>query len=189
MKRHTILILLVFLMLAGSAFSQFAAQKVLDVEVKSSQNAFLPGEPFEIAVILNIEPGLHINSHTPGSEFFIPTTVTFDSMPNVTFSIPVYPKALLKAFPFSEEKISVYDKQVVVVTRITPAPQIDSDALQITGTVSYQGCNDNVCFPPGEEIFTLNLAMLASGTPIEKINQQYFSSVIVDESVDQQDTF
>ena len=189
MNRKPSLIFLILLIFAATGFSQFGAQKVLDVDVKSSQNAVVHGEPFDIAVILNIEPGLHINSHTPGSEFFIPTTVTFDSLQGVTFSMPVYPKALMKAFPFSEEKISVYDEQVVIVTRVNTAPGIDTEVLKISGKVSYQGCNDNVCFPPAEDGFQTDLAVVAPGTSVEKINQEYFSSVIADETVDSQDQF
>ncbi|MBN2411827.1 thioredoxin fold domain-containing protein [candidate division KSB1 bacterium] len=177
MNRKTSLLLLFIFIISTGVFSQFGAKKVLDVEVKSSQNAVVPGEPFMIAVILNIEPGLHINSHTPGSDFFIPTIVTFDSLKDVEFSVPVYPKALLKAFPFSEEKISVYDKQVVIVSRVTTKPEYAAGTIKISGKVSYQGCDDNVCFPPGDEFFEINLDVVPSGTQVEKINQQYFSSV------------
>jgi len=189
MSRNASLIVLVVFILATSGFSQFGDQKVLDVNVSSSQNKIVVGEPFEIAVILNIEPGIHINSHTPGNDFFIPTVVAFDSLQNVFFSVPVYPKAMLKSFPFSEEKISVYDKQVVIVSRVTTTAEYNTGPMKITGKVSYQGCNDNVCFPPAEKKFAINLTVVPTGTDIEKINQQYFSSVIVDENVEQQEQF
>jgi len=189
MSRNASLIVLVVFILATSGFSQFGDQKVLDVNVSSSQNKIVVGEPFEIAVILNIEPGIHINSHTPGNDFFIPTVVAFDSLQNVFFSVPVYPKAMLKSFPFSEEKISVYDKQVVIVSRVTTTAEYNTGPMKITGKVSYQCCNDNVCFPPAEKKFAINLTVVPTGTDIEKINQQYFSSVIVDENVEQQEQF
>ncbi len=168
------------LLFAVNGFAQFGPDKILEASAYSSQSAVVPGGEFDIAIVLDIEDELHINSHTPSGEYYIPTVVALDSLPGMDFSTPVYPPHELKAFSFSDEKIAVYEGKVVIVTHVTTASTLETGKLTVKGQVSYQGCNDTMCFAPGEEAFTVEIEVVPAGTPVEKINQDYFAGVIAD---------
>ncbi len=177
MKSLWIPILLLF---AVNGLAQFGPDKILEASAYSSQSAVVPGGEFDIAIVLDIEEELHINSHTPSGEFFIPTVVTLDSLSGLEFNTPVYPPHELKAFSFSDERIAVYEGKVVIVTHVATASSLETGKLTVKGQVSYQGCNDTMCFAPGEEDFTVEVEVVPAGTPVEKINQGYFAGVIAE---------
>jgi thiol:disulfide interchange protein DsbD len=167
------IMLIALLLVALPAFSQFDVN-VLDVSVASSQDKIVQGQEFKLAIILDIKPTLHINSNKPLSEFFIPTEVTFNSLSNLSFGQPVFPAPELKTFSFSDEKVAIYEGTVVVVVPVSTSPSLELAPQTITGKVSYQGCDDNVCFAPGEESFEIVLDVVAAGTEVEAQNAELF---------------
>lgn len=93
----------------------------------------------------HIQPGYHINSHTPKSEFLIPTKLVFDSSHDVSLAPPTYPKGTEFSFSFDpKEKLDVYAGNFTVGTRITAK----AGQHVVRGTLHYQACNHAACFPP-----------------------------------------
>ncbi len=167
------LIFLAFLLITVPAFSQFDVN-VLDVSVAASQEKIVQGDEFKLAILLDIQPTLHINSNKPLSEFFIPTEISFNAVSNLSFGQPIYPAPKLKTFAFSDEKVAIYEGKVVVVVPVSTSPDLALAPQTITGKVSYQGCDDNVCFAPGEESFEIVLDVVAAGTTVQQQNAELF---------------
>ncbi|MBN1467007.1 thioredoxin fold domain-containing protein [candidate division KSB1 bacterium] len=162
-------------LLTVSAVAQLSTPaKILDVQVASSQDKIIQGTEFKLAIILNIEPTMHINSNNPG-EFFIPTEIKFTPTRNLSFGQPQFPPPTLKAFSFSEEKLSIYDGKVVIVVPVSTSPALELSPQTIKGAVSYQGCTDNVCFAPEEQPFEIVLEVVAPGTAVQPLHPDYFS--------------
>ena len=59
-----------------------------EVAVKASSTAVAPKD---LELRFTIQQGLHINSHSPHSEFLIPTTLTLDKTPGVEIAKVEYP--------------------------------------------------------------------------------------------------
>lgn len=175
MKRYLSIILL--LVIVTSSFAQFGLErKVISVDVLPSRDKVVAGGEFQLAIHIEVAEGLHINSATPKEEFQIPTVVKFEPKINTSFGRPVFPEAELKSFSFSEDKIPVYEGDVYVYVTISTSPSLSTEEpLVVRGSVSYQGCDDAVCFPPGEETFSLSLPVVAAGTPVEALHQDIFA--------------
>lgn len=177
MKKLTFSLILILLSISV-CFSQFGLdKKVLSIEVLPSQNKVIVGQEFQIAVSITIENGLHINSESPKEEFQIPTVVKFESVEFLSFGKPLFPEAELKTFSFSEEKIPVFENNIYVFSTISTSPNLPTGLLKIKGNVSYQGCDDTVCFPPGEESFELEIEVVSVGTPVLNTNDDIFSKL------------
>ncbi len=180
---------LMLLLIAVPGFSQLGMdQDILDVKAVASQDKIVQGEELKIAIILEIKPTLHINSNKPLSEFFIPTEITFDPVMNISFGQPIFPAPELKSFAFSEDKVSIYEGTVVVIVPVSTSPNLALKTHTITGKVAYQGCNDTVCFAPGEKSFELVIDVVAAGTTVQSTNSDYFVEVETEtpQTVDEQ---
>lgn len=173
----TLFFLSVILLIAfSSVYSQLTKPQILTVQAYSSQDKIIPGSSFDLAVVLQIDPEYHINSHTPADEFFIPTVVSFSPLQGLLFAESVYPQAKLMKFAFSQDNVSVYSGEVVIKTQVTAQPDIAVGSTTITGQVSYQGCNDAVCFAPVTETFSLQLPVVTDGSAVVALNTEYFAS-------------
>ena len=107
------------------------------------------GGSFQLAVVLKIRPGFHINARKPSAEYLIPTDLHanlpagFKSVGEVC-----YPKGELKTFAFSKTPLRVYQDKVVL--RVPLAAQSDAPlgAQHIPLKLRYQACSNEVCLPP-----------------------------------------
>jgi hypothetical protein len=92
-----------------------------------------------------INPGMHINSHTPREKSFIPTQLIVAEPPGLNISAVDFPPGTdfaLAAAP--QDKISVYTGEFVLRAHITAEP---GDHM-FAGALRYQACDTNSCYPP-----------------------------------------
>jgi len=54
------------------------SRRVVSLEAYPSVDGVRVGDPFQVAVVLAIQPGYHINAHVPSLEYLIPTRLTFE---------------------------------------------------------------------------------------------------------------
>ncbi len=176
MKTAWVVLFNIIVIATGTVFGQLdSPEDILSVELLPSQEKIVQGEPIDVAVKLEINSGLHINSHQPTSDFYIPTDVSFEPMEGFSFGKPRFPDGEMKMFSFTEEKISVYENTVYIFVTVSMAPFITIEPKTIKGSVSYQGCNDNMCFPPGEQLFELTLDVAKSSATVQPVNEDIFA--------------
>ena len=122
------------------------------VAVKASIPAAAPNS---VELRFTIQQGLHINSHTPHSEFLIPTTLTLDKTPGVEDAKVEYPKGVDYHFEFSpKEALSVYTGEFAVVVRL----HARAGHYAMHGQLRYQACDNKACNPPQTLPVRLDLA-------------------------------
>src|ERR1035437_6092171 len=98
------------------------------------------GKPTTIALHFLIEPGLHINSHTPRQEELIPTPLTIPAGSGVRLDGVVYPPGADFTLPLDPTtKLSVYSGEFIIQARIVAAP---GDHL-VEARLRYQACDNN----------------------------------------------
>lgn len=115
--------------------------------VSSPQVAVKASSPAakDVELRFTIEQGLHINSHTPHSEFLIPTTLTLDKTPGVEVAKIDYPQGLDYHFQFSpKDALSVYTGEFAVVVRV----RARAGHYAMHGQLRYQACDNKSCNPP-----------------------------------------
>lgn len=103
------------------------------------------GKSASVELHFRIAQGLHIQSHTPRDEDFIPTEFSIPAGSGVRLDAATYPPAsdiTLAGDP--KTKLSVYTGEFVLQARITATP---GDHL-VQAKLHYQACDQTQCMPP-----------------------------------------
>jgi len=165
-----------FLLLTCFALTFLAARVIADEQPKPVEariladvSAVSPGEPFEIAVLLELEPHWHVYWKNPGDSG-LPTSVVFSLPEGFTSSALSWPvPGILKGAGGVTDY--GYEDSLLLSVRITPPPDIKPGTVaRITARVSWVSCRD-ICIPGRTE---LTLDMPVSKTS-ELVNPELFS--------------
>jgi uncharacterized protein YcnI len=107
------------------------------------------GKSFEIAVVVEIAKGFHMNSHKPTDPYLIATTLTPQLPAGFDLADTIYPEGHQEKFSFSPNKpLNVYTGKVVLRLKLTAHPDAALGATTIPITLRYQACNDTTCLQP-----------------------------------------
>ena len=115
---------------------------------------FTPGKTVRATVVLSLPGGLHANSHNPGGEYSVPTTVRA-SAKDVRIGAVSYPRGRNRKFEFSSDTINVYEGRTSFGFNITVPATYTGKSLRVNVTVKYQACTNEVCYPPKSKQVTL----------------------------------
>jgi hypothetical protein len=92
-----------------------------------------------------VDDGFHVNSHTPKSEWLIPTQIALQPASGVKMGEAVYPVGTEYSFSFDpKEKLDVYTGEFVVKVPVVAA----AGEHAVTGSLRYQACDHAACYPP-----------------------------------------
>ena len=116
------------------------------------------GKPFRIALRLTPAAGIHV--YAPGNPNYIPVAIEIAPTAGVKASAPAFPPGEDLFFGPLKESVKVYSAPFVVTLPVTLDPKMvkAGDPL-IRGKVSYQACDDRVCFPPQSAPFEARLSL------------------------------
>lgn len=147
----------VALILAASvATAQKLPLQASSVESKKSQAVqFLFPEQVSVAagkdavvdLHFKVNAGMHINSHEPRERSLIATRLIVTEIPGMKIGPVEFPAGsdyALAAMP--KDKLSVYSGEFVVRAHI----QATAGQHMFEGTLRYQACDTNSCYPPRE---------------------------------------
>ncbi|HYP26190.1 MAG TPA: protein-disulfide reductase DsbD N-terminal domain-containing protein [Blastocatellia bacterium] len=129
------------------AFAQSSA-KVVKVKPEQSVYKVKQGSAFQVAVVIDIDGGYHINSNKPAEDFLIPTSLKIQALPGLRANTVRYPKAKVQKFPFSETPMSVYEGRAVLRFTARALPSLSPGSHTIKGKLTVQACNDQACLRP-----------------------------------------
>ncbi len=161
--------LLVVLCLLSIALPASFAQQVKDV-ISWKYDAKKTGDStFDVTVTANIKPGWHIFTTTPGGDGMqVPTQVKFNKNANVKLvgKLTNNGKAVNEEIKELEYTIQYYMGKVTYTQKV-----IASANTTLSGGVTYQVCNDQMCLNPPPENFKIKLEGLAT-TAVEDTTSQ-----------------
>ena len=103
----------------------------------------------EVTLLLDVTPDPDVHVYAPGAKDFVQTRLTLSPQGRLTIGKPVYPKAELVLDPVLNERIPEYTKTFRIAQPVTLGPAVRSrQDLTISGVLSYQACDDKLCYPP-----------------------------------------
>jgi thiol:disulfide interchange protein len=176
MKR--IIYCLIVLWAAFPALAQAAAQPTATYSAELNASALGQGQTAVIAVVVDIAPGLHTQSHQPLDPNFIAFQVKPDANPAVQFLDPVYPPAKIEDFP-GLGKESVYTGRVIVYLPMRVNTDAPPGAMTLGGKLVWQACNDKACFAPeglrGDRTFSLTTQVVPASQTVTPNDPSLFS--------------
>lgn len=174
MRKRTSLLAIVLWIVALAASAQgFKAEPVFSVTLHPDRQPAVAGEVLQLAAVVTVDPGWHVNSDDPGDEFSMPTTVVWLVPEGWPEPLTVFPDGEQLEFDFSDVPIEVWEGKVVFVGRLT-VPETAEGAFRPRVEVTAQACNNTQCLPPIAVKAGVDLEAVSSGGTSELINQELF---------------
>ncbi len=141
----------VFCLVATAGFSAAHAQTTppkLEPKLSLASQRVQRGRFVRASVLLDIPSGYHVNAHDPISRFALATKLEVETPKGMRIGRVFYPKAIVRRFAFSKDRLGVYEKRVAITFTIFVPSQQPMGEGEIKARLSYQSCSDEVCFPP-----------------------------------------
>ena len=127
----------------GDGTGESAARRQ-HVELETDAVQVKAGGPDWVELRFRVDPGLHINSHTPHDELLVPTALELGAG-TVKVVGQEYPAGIsMRLDVGSGEVLSTYQGKFRVRLQVVAAK---GDGV-LAGTLKYQACDARSCFPP-----------------------------------------
>jgi DsbC/DsbD-like thiol-disulfide interchange protein len=159
----------------GSALPSSGAS-VVKTHAYASVGPVARGSDFQVALVVDIASGFHMNSHKPLDSYLIPTSLTPQLPKGITLADTVYPGGHNEKFPFSPDKpLNVYTGSVTLRLKLTAQPSAPLGATAIPMTLRYQACNNTACLPPMKLPVSIQVHVAAAGAKGHPLHPEIFS--------------
>jgi thioredoxin:protein disulfide reductase len=141
------------------------ANEVVAPTAYASADPVARNVPFQLAVVLKIRPGFHINAREKSAAYLIATDLKYEMPTGFTAGEAIYPKGTLHTFAFSKDKpLNVYEDAVTLKLPVTATGDAPLGEQHIALKVRYQACSQEVCLPPVTLPVTATVTVVATGT-------------------------
>jgi peroxiredoxin len=149
-----------------------ASTRHLDLRTFPSDAVVSIGTRFSLAVEITPKPGMHL--YAPGANNYQVIDLTVDAPPNVRVTPLRYPKSEIYHFVPLNERVPVYSKPFTLTLDIVPEATAEGrkalagqKELMLSGTLSYQACDDKLCYNPASLPLTwkVELRPAVAGAP------------------------
>ena len=167
--------LLLCLTLAQPHLLAQGSRRVVSLQGFPSVDGVRPGDSFQVAIVLTIQPGYHINAHVPTLDYLIPTRLTFETSEAVRMAEPHYPEPIRLSFEFAPgQPLDVHEGRVIITAGGKVARIGNAESLVVRGKVTVQSCSHNQCLAPASLPFAISLKVLEAGAAPNPIHQELF---------------
>ena len=107
------------------------------------------GMEFQVAVVLKIRSGFHVNAREVTFDYLIPTDLRAEVPAGFQAGNVIYPKGALQTFTFSKNKpLNVYTDTVTVRLPLTALANAPLGTQHLAMKLRYQACSSEICLPP-----------------------------------------
>ncbi len=134
-----------------------------------------PGSQFQIAVVVEIAEGWHVNAN-PAKEGLIATEITLPDVSHLTFKKVVYPEGdVLQLGSIGEAPVYHDTITIGIQADLSQAAPIKSDMLDFQ--LQYQACNDTQCLLPEVHNFSIPLEVVGIEQTVQRTNESVFANI------------
>jgi len=163
--------------LALAVNSQVPSGKdVVKPEVYASMEPAGRGGSFQIAVVMNIRPGFHVNAREKSEEYLIATDLKAQLPTGFTAGEVAYPKGKLETFTFSKKPLNVYQGKVMLLLPVSALATAPLGEQHIPLKLRYQACSTELCLPPTTLPLDALVNIAASASAAKPAHPELFSS-------------
>jgi hypothetical protein len=154
LKRSAAIVVAVIFLAAVAALVTVIAEQVpsgrdvVKPEVFASLDPAGRGSSFQIAVVMKIRPGFHVNAREKSEDYLIATDLKSQVPAGFRAGEVQYPKGRLEKFTFSKKPLNVYQETVILRLPVTALPDAPLGEQHIPLKLRYQACSTELCLPP-----------------------------------------
>jgi len=153
-----------------------SGRDVLSPSAFASLDPVARGGVFQIAVVLKIREGFHINAREKSADYLIATDLRTEAPAGFKVGQVTYPKGELHTFSFSKTPLNVYEGKVIVHMEVTALPNAPLGTQHIPLKLRYQACSSEVCLPPTTLDVDALVTVASAATPARPSHPELFQS-------------
>ncbi|HSC44776.1 MAG TPA: protein-disulfide reductase DsbD domain-containing protein [Candidatus Acidoferrum sp.] len=127
-----------------------SARDVVKPAAYASFDPVTRGKQMEIAVVMKIRDGYHVNARETTFDYLIPTDLKVDgAVAGLKVGAVSYPKGTLHKFSFAKDQpLNVYTDTVMLRVPVTVEAASRLGEQHLALKLRYQACSTEVCLPP-----------------------------------------
>lgn len=152
-----------------------SGRDVVKPEVYASMEPAGRGGSFQIAVVMNIRQGFHVNAREKSEEYLIATDLKAQFPLGFTGGEVVYPKGELETFTFSKKPLNVYQGTVILRLPVNALATAPLGEQHIPLRLRYQACSTELCLPPTTLPLGAVVSIAASASDAKPAHAEFFS--------------
>jgi DsbC/DsbD-like thiol-disulfide interchange protein len=166
------------LLLSPVAGSQTPSGKdVVAPEAFASEEPVARGMSFQVAVVIKIRSGFHVNAREVTEDYLIPTDLRVELPAGFKLGTVSYPKGMLKTFSFSKNKqLNVYTDSVTIRMPLTVLANAPLGPQHLPLKLHYQACSNEICLPPVTKDVDATINVVPNASAAKPANPQIFST-------------
>lgn len=131
----------------------------------------------ELAAIVRVEPGHHIQHRDPGNENFIATRLFVEKMDGLKIGEPVYPAAEVKNIPGFGIVRELSGEFAIRVPFEVTDPSFKTGPVRLRMLLQYQACRDSgQCYPPAMAAAMFEFEVVPRGETAVATNEAVFAA-------------
>ena len=170
--------ILVFALSAGLSPGSFlqvpSGREVVKPEIYASLDPAARGSSFQIAVVMKIRRGFHVNAREKSEDYLIATDLKAALPAGFSGGEVSYPKGKLEKFAFSKIPLNVYQDTVILRMPITALASASLGQQHIPLKLRYQACSSELCLPPVTLTLDAALNIVASASAAKPAHTEIF---------------
>ena len=152
-----------------------SGKDVLTATAYASYDPVGRGMNLEVAVVLKIKPGFHVNARKVTEDYLIPTDLRAEVPVGFKPAEVVYPDGTLQTFAFSKNKqLNVYTDTVIVRLPLAALPSAPLGPQHLAMKLRYQACSTEICLPPVTKDVDTTINVVAARPAAKAANSQFF---------------
>lgn len=134
------------------------------------------GSTFQIAVVLKIRTGFHINAHDKSEGYLIATDLQVNAPTGFKAGEVSYSKGQLKKFSFSKSPLNVYQDTATLRLPVTALSDAPLGEQKIPMKIHFQACSNEYCLPPVWLDVETKINVAASANASRPAHSEWFPS-------------
>ena len=134
------------------------------------------GSTAQIAVVMKIRPGFHVNAREKSAEYLIATDLKSNLPAGFSAGDVVYPKGKLEKFVFSKTPLNVYQETVILKMPLNILASAPTGEQHVPLKLRYQACSQEICLPPTTLDVDAVVNVAASATVSKPAHPEIFAT-------------
>lgn len=152
-----------------------SGREVVKPEIYASLDPAGRGSAFQIAVVMKIRPGFHVNAREKSEDYLIATDLKAELPAGFSSGEVVYPKGKLEHFTFSKKPLNVYQDTIVLRMPVTALASAPLGEQHILLKLRYQACSTELCLPPVTIPLDATINVAASAAASKSAHAEIFA--------------
>jgi thiol:disulfide interchange protein len=175
-KRAWLTAFTLMIVAASVGRAQFRAQTA-NVEPLVESTGVHAGTAIRAALQVRLPERLHVQSNKPRDPSLIPTVLNIEPPAGVQVGEIVFPPSTDLEQVGQSQPLAVFEREFAIGVRFDVVADQSEGTLEVPGRLTYQACDENLCYPPATANVSWILKVVAAGVPVVAGHREIFEKI------------